>query len=216
MRKTLSRALFATTVAAAAFGFAATSASATALAGWTVTNPTAGGGFTATLKAGTSATLVDTTTGQQVDCSVSPASGTAPSGTYPSGTGLAKITSVSWGSTASPCPGPLGSSFKASLATGAVISINASSYSGGISSGTLSGVKVNLVGDTILGTCNAVISGTVSNVTYNNATGELAINTGTGLKVDSATNCAGLLNAGDSATFKATYKVANPITITYA
>ncbi|MFD8822250.1 hypothetical protein ACFV1C_07815 [Streptomyces sp. NPDC059605] len=216
MRKTLSRALFATTVAAAALGLAATSASATALAGWTVSNPTAGGGFTAALKAGTSATLVDTTTGQQVDCSVSPASGTAPSGTYASGAGLAKITGVTWGSAASPCPGPLGSSFTASLAPGAVISINASSYSGGISSGTLSGVKVNLVGDTILGTCNAVISGTVSNVTYNNATGELAINTGTGLKVDSATNCAGLLNAGDSATFKATYKVANPISITYA
>ncbi|MFJ6014812.1 hypothetical protein [Streptomyces sp. NPDC092952] len=216
MSKTLSRALFATTVAAAALGFAATSASATALAGWTVTNANSAGTFTASLKAGTSATLVDTTTGQQVDCSVSPASGTAPSGTYGTGAGLAKITAVTWGSAASPCPGPLGSSFQASLASGAVISIDAASYSGGISSGSLSGVKVNLVGDTILGTCNAVISGSVSNVTYNNSTGELAINTGTGLKVESASNCAGLLNAGDLATFKATYKVANPLTIVYS
>ncbi|MFF8713404.1 hypothetical protein ACF07T_18530 [Streptomyces sp. NPDC015184] len=216
MRKTLSRALFATTVAAAALGLAATSASATALAGWTVTNPNANGSFTAALKTGTVATLVDTTTGQQVDCSVSPASGTAPSGTYSSGVGLAKITSVTWGSAASPCPGPLGSSFTAALAPGAVISIDASSYSGGVSSGSLTGVKVNLTGDTILGVCTAVISGSVSNVTYNNATGELDINNGSGLKVESANNCAGLLNKDDLATFDATYKVTNPISITYS
>ncbi|MEU2671330.1 hypothetical protein ABZ622_21150 [Streptomyces sp. NPDC007164] len=214
MRNTLRRALFATTVAAAAFGFAATSASATALAQWTVVNPNANGTFTAQLKAGTVATLVDTNTSQQVDCSVGTASGTAPSGTYSTGVGIAKITAAAWGSTASPCPGPLGSNFTASLASGAVISIDASSYSGGITSGSLSGVKVNLTGDTILGTCKAVISGSVSNVTYNNATGELDINTGTGLKVNSADNCSGLLNAGDSATFDATYKVAAPLTIT--
>ncbi|MFF2010554.1 hypothetical protein ACFVWY_15970 [Streptomyces sp. NPDC058195] len=216
MSKTFSRALFATTVAAAALGFAATSASATALAGWTVNNSIAGGGFTASLKSGTVATLVDTNTSQQVDCSVSSASGTAVNGTYGTGAGIAKITSVIWGSAATPCPGPLGSSFQASLAAGSTISINASTYSGGITSGSLSGVKVNLVGDTILGTCNAVISGTVSNVTYNNATNELDINNGAGLKVDSATNCAGLLNAGDSATFDATYKVAAPLSITFS
>jgi hypothetical protein len=214
VRNTLRRALFATTVTAAALGFAATSASATALAGWTVVNPNANGTFTAALKSGTVATLVDTNTSQQVDCSTGTASGTAPSGTYTSGAGLAKITAAAWGSTASPCPGPLGSNFTAVLAPGAVISINANTYSGGVTSGTLSGVKVNLTGDTILGTCKAVISGNVSNVTYTNSTGELNINTGSGLKVDSADNCAGLLNAGDSATFKATYKVAAPLTIT--
>ncbi|MEE1838324.1 hypothetical protein, partial [Streptomyces sp. JV190] len=47
-----------------------------------------------------------------------------------------------------------------------------------------------------LGTCKAVISGNVSNVTYTNSTGELNITTGSGLKVDSADNCAGLAAQG--------------------
>ncbi|WP_393062700.1 hypothetical protein [Streptomyces sp. LN549] len=212
MRSTLRRALFATTVAAAAFGFTATSASATALATWTVTNPS--GTFSASLKAGTVATLIDTVTSQQVDCSTATASGTATSGTYSSGAGLAKITAATFGSAGAPCPGPLGSTFTAVLASGSVISVNANSYSGGVSTGTLSGIKVNLTGSTILGTCNAVITGTASNVTYTNSTGVLDINNGAGLTVASATNCSGLLNAGDAATFDATYKLVTPITIT--
>lgn len=212
MRSTLKRALFATTVAAAAFGFATTSASATALATWTVTNPT--GTFSASLKSGTVATLIDTATSQQVDCSTASASGTATSGTYATGTGLAKITAATFGSSASPCPGPLGSSFTAVLAPGSTISVNGSTYSSGVTKGTLSGVRVNLTGDTILGTCKAVITGSASNVTYTNSTGELDINNGAGLKVESATNCSGLLNAGDAATFDATYKLVTPITIT--
>lgn len=212
MRSTLRRTLFATTVAAAALGFTATSASATAAATWTVTNPS--GTFSASLKAGTVATLVDTATSQQVDCSKATASGTATSGTYATGTGLAKITAATFGTASAPCPGPLGSTFTAVLAPGSVFSVNASSYSGGVSSGNLSGIKVNLTGSTILGTCTAVISGTASNVTYKNSTGELDINNGAGLKVLSATNCSGLLNTGDAATFDATYKLVTPITIT--
>lgn len=212
MRSTLKRALFATTVAAAAFGFATTSASATALATWTVTNPT--GTFSASLKSGTVATLIDSVTTQRVDCSTASASGTATSGTYATGTGLAKITGATFGSAANPCPGPLGSSFTAVLASGSTISVNGSTYSSGVTKGTLSDVRVNLTGDTILGICEAVITGSASNVTYTNSTGELDINNGAGLTVESATNCSGLLNTGDAATFDATYKLVTPITIT--
>ncbi|MFE7615892.1 hypothetical protein [Streptomyces sp. NPDC057496] len=213
MRKTLSRALFATTVAAAALGLAATSASATALAGWTVVNPNADGSFAAQLKAGTTAELQDNTTGQGVSCTVSSATGTANSGTYTSGNALATINSVTWGSSAAPCTGPLGSTFTAQLDSGS-IKLNGASYASGVTSGNLSDVNVKMVGQSILGTCTAMITGSAANAKYTNSTGELTITNGTGLTITSADNCAGLMNAGDSAQFSATYVLAKPITVT--
>ncbi|MGC5341662.1 hypothetical protein ACPXCE_02035 [Streptomyces sp. DT24] len=211
MRSIVRRTLFAATCLTAAFGFAATTASATALAGWTLTNPSAGGTFSAGLKTGTSAVLKDLTTSQQVTCGVGAASGTAVGGTYSTGNGIASITGATWGSAASPCPGPLSSTFKATLTSGTAIKLNAVSYSAGVTSGTLSNVSVDLTGSTLLGTCTARITGTASNATYNNATGELAISNGTGLKITNVVNCTGLMNNNDNASFTATYKLAAPL-----
>lgn len=213
MRSTLKRALFATTVAAAAFGFAATSASATALAQWTVTNPNADGSFAAQLKAGTTAELLDNTTGQGVSCGTASASGTATGGVHANGSALAAITSAAWGSAASACTGPLGSTFTASLTSGS-IKLNGVSYAGGVTSGNLTDVNVTMTGDTLFGVCTATITGSAANASYKNSTGELSIVNGTGLTIATANNCSGLMNAGDAAQFSATYVLAKAITVT--
>ncbi|WP_406012437.1 hypothetical protein OG520_05905 [Streptomyces sp. NBC_00984] len=213
MRNTLRRALFATTVAAAAFGFAATSASATALAQWTVSNPNTNGAFSAHLKAGTTAELLDNTTGQGVSCSTAAASGTANSGVHSGGSGLASISSATWGTAASTCAGPLGSTFTASLTSG-TIKLNGASYAGGVTSGNLTDVNVTITGDTLFGVCTATITGSAANAKYTNSTGQLSIVNGTGLTIATANNCSGLMNAGDAAQFSATYVLDKPITVT--
>ncbi|MFE7108776.1 hypothetical protein ACFU98_21370 [Streptomyces sp. NPDC057575] len=213
MRSIIKRSLFATAVATAAFGLAATSASATAQATWTITNPNANGSFSAHLKAGTTADLLDITTDQSVICYTATASGLAPNGTQPDGTDIAQITSAAWGdAVTSPCDGPLGSSFSAVL-TG-TIHLNATSYSGGVTQGNLSGVDVTITGDTLFGECTAKISGSASNASYTNSTGELKINNGTGLTISAVNNCADLMNNGDTASFSATYVLDKAITVT--
>ncbi|MFF8914387.1 hypothetical protein ACF08M_13960 [Streptomyces sp. NPDC015032] len=213
MRSIIKRSLFATAVATAAFGLAATSASATAQSQWTVSNPNANGSFSAVLKAGATADLLDLTTNQSVTCYSATASGTATNGVHPDGNNLALIASAKWGDAVSdPCDGPLGSAFSA-VANGP-ISLNASSYSGGVTSGSLANVSVTITGDTLFGVCKATISGSASNAKYNNATGELSITNGTGLSISNVSNCASLMNNGDSAQFSATYKLAQPLTVT--
>ncbi|WP_406457197.1 hypothetical protein OG782_32670 [Streptomyces sp. NBC_00876] len=212
MRTIISRSLFATAVAAAALGLAVTSASATAQANFTIVNPNADGSFTASLKAGTTADLLDTATNQSVTCYSATASGLATNGTH-TGPPLATITSATFGDPVSdPCDGPLGSSFSA--VSTSTINLNAASYSGGITSGSLSNVNVTITGDTLFGVCTAKISGTASNAAYNNATGELSITNGAGLTISNVSNCASLMNNGDAATFSAVYKLAKPITVT--
>ncbi|WP_327371378.1 hypothetical protein [Streptomyces sp. NBC_01217] len=213
MRSIIKRSLFATAVAAAAFGLTATSASATAQASWTVVNPNANGSFAASLKAGTTADLLDISTGQSVACYSATASGSATNGVHPDGTNLAQINTATFGDAVSdPCDGPLGSAFSA--VANAPISLNASSYSGGVTSGTLTNVNVTITGDTLFGVCTATISGSAGNASYNNATGELTINNGTGLTISDVDNCAGLMNDGDTASFSATYVLDDPITVT--
>lgn len=213
MKSFVKRSLVATTVATAAFGLAVTSASATTLAGWTVVNPNTNGTFTSALVVNSVAELVDTTTGSQVDCYSGTASGTAPSGTGLSNP-VAKITAAQWGVGGDVCDGPLGSSFNATLTSGTFIGLNAASHSGGVTSGSLSGVNVKLTGSTIVGTCTASITGTVNNVTYTNSTGVLSINNGTGLTIGNVSNCSTLMANGDSAKFSAKYKLAKAITVT--
>lgn len=213
MRTITKRSLFATAVAAAALGLTVTSASATAQATYTVVNPNANGSFTASLKAGTTADLLDTVTGQSVTCYSATASGTATNGVHASGTNLATISSATFGNAVSdPCDGPLGSSFSA--VSTSTISLNATSYSAGVTSGSLSNVNVTITGDTLFGVCTAKISGTASNAKYTNSTGELSITNGAGLTISNVSNCASLMNNGDAAKFTATYKLAKPITVT--
>lgn len=201
MRKAAKSSLVAGAAIAAAVGFAAAPASAAGT--WTVTG---GGSFTA--KA-TNPILTDTRTGTQLKCSSSSAAGSAANGTGLSGTGIGKITSVTWTS----CSGPLGITFSVT-AQGLPWAVNAASYSGGVTTGTLTGVKAHISG---LG-CTADFGGATSgstatlNATYNNSTHTLAVSGGNLHAYNVSGTCLGLINTGDAATYTASY-VLSPATL---
>ena len=78
--------------------------------------------------------------------------------------------------------------------------LNAKTFSGGVTHGTITGIHATLSGPS----CSAVVDGTSAtanngmvNATYTNSTGKLAT-TGTGnLHVYNVSGCAGLINTGD-------------------
>ncbi|WP_225845113.1 hypothetical protein [Streptomyces sp. HPF1205] len=201
MRKAAKSSLVAGAAIAAAVGFAAAPASAAGT--WTVTG---GGSFTA--KA-TNPILTDTRTGTQLKCSSSSAAGSAANGTGLSGTAIGSISSVSWTS----CSGPLGITFSVT-AQGLPWAVNAASYSGGVTTGTLTGVKAHISG---LG-CTADFGGATSgstatlNATYNNSTHTLAVSGGNLHAYNVSGTCLGLINSGDAATYTASY-VLSPATL---
>ncbi|MFF8828378.1 hypothetical protein [Streptomyces sp. NPDC015131] len=199
----------------AAAGISATTASAAPQAQWTVSNPAASDAFSATNVPGVTAVLTNVTTGATITCTVYAANGTAVDGVYSSGTGLATLASATFGTAATKCNGPLGSKWVSSSAQ--PMKLNGVSYSGGVTKGTLTGVKVNLTGTSLLGTCNATIEGSANTGTYTNSSGVLEIvpDTTPALTVTSASgSCAGLINTGNKAKFGAKYKVAPVITVT--
>jgi hypothetical protein len=182
---------------AAAIALAASPASAAGT--WTV----AGGGSITGVS--TNSVLTDSGTGTQLKCTSSHAGGTATNGTGLSGTGIASITSVTWTS----CSGPLGITFTVA-AQGLPWAVNAVSYSAGVTTGTLSGVKAHISG---LG-CTADFGGATSgsaatlNVTYTNSSHTLSIKgTGNLHAYNVSGTCLGLINSGDAASYKADYVV---------
>jgi hypothetical protein len=207
MRKLVSSALFTTAAAAAAI---ALSASAAFAASFTVSNPNADGSFSSSLHSGATVVFNDVNTNQTFTCSVSSVSGHAPSGTSADGSGIASLENGSFTS----CTGPLSSTGNARLTAG---TLNAVSFASGVTSGNITGISASLVINSIIGTCNATVSGQVNSVTYNNngtltvspdtANPQLTINTATG-------SCAGLINAGDKTTFSAQYDVSPVLTVT--
>jgi len=95
--------------------------------------------------------------------------------------------------------------------------INATSYSSGKTTGTISNVKAT-VNDP--GVCTFTATGSVA-VTYTNSTQTLAVPGKTaGLTVSNVSGCFGIINNNDKAEFKANYKLTantsadNPISIT--
>ncbi|MFF3258322.1 hypothetical protein ACFYWO_03995 [Streptomyces sp. NPDC002932] len=211
----IQRSLLAAGAVAAASGLAVTSASATSQVEWTVVNPHADGSFSGSLKAGTYADVTDVSTSQVLECQGAEAKGSAPSGAYSDGAGLVDITTFSWGEPKNnKCHGPLGIAFTAELASTGM-GFKAESYHGGIVSGQLADVDLAFTGETLFGDCTMKITGSLNNVTYNNATGELSIVSGTGLTMSHVNeNCLGLLNNGDSVAYSATYVLKDPITVT--
>jgi hypothetical protein len=201
VRKVAKSSLVAGAALAAAVGFAASPASAAGT--WTVTG---GGSFTA--KA-TNPVLTDTKTGTQLKCATSAASGSAANGTGLSGTAIGHISAVTWTS----CSGPLGITFSVT-AQGLPWAVNAVSYSGGVTTGTLSGVKAHISG---LG-CTADFAGATStstatlNATYTNSTHVLAVSGGNLHAYNVSGTCLGLINSGDPATYTASY-VLSPATL---
>ncbi|WP_146132659.1 hypothetical protein [Streptomyces solincola] len=215
MRRTTRIAALSAAVFTVAAGVTVTTASAAPQAQWTVSNPAANDTFTAANQSGVNAVLTNVTTGATVTCAVYGATGTAVDGTYASGAGLATIATATFGTSANKCNGPLGSKWVSSAAQ--PMKLNGVSYGGGVTKGTLTNVKVNLTGTSILGTCNAVIEGSANTGTYTNSSGLLAIaaDATPALTVTSASGaCAGLIATGNKAKFSATYKVTPIITVT--
>lgn len=220
MRKFIGSSLLLSAAAGGAIALSATAAFAAG--GWTVTNSNpAPGPFSVALKSGTTVTFTDVNTGSVFSCTSSTINGNAPAGTNLSNP-IAKIT----GGTFSSCTGPLGSTGTATISSG---DLNAISYDAATDTvtGNISGINASLVINSVLGTCNGTVAGSIGTDstgnpatangqdTYANATGTLDI------KADPAPqhltigttsgNCAGLINAGDSVTFVATYVGTNPI-----
>ncbi|WP_405718851.1 hypothetical protein [Streptomyces sp. NBC_00046] len=149
----------------------------------------AAGAWTAALAPGSTAEFLDVATDQPISCDRSAASGTDH-----------VIQQVTW-----ECAGEPGSTTDVEQ-SGPMVFDPASS-SGGVISGSVSGVNVRFAIDTLFGTCSGSISGSVSNAVFNTVTGEFSVPGGTGLSISNVDNCSGLLNDGDPAAFTATYRV---------
>lgn len=169
-----------------------------------------GGNITA--KSGTT-TLTDTKTGTKLVCKSSSTTASLKSGSGLSGSGIGSIKTISFAT----CTGPLGLTFTVT-AGHLPWKLNATSYSGGVTKGTITGIHATLSGPG----CSATVDGssaTANNgkvaVTYTNSSGALKVlTTGGTLKVYNVSGCAGLLNSGDSSTFSASYTVSPKQTIT--
>ncbi len=174
---------------------------------WTVSP---GGSITAS--AGTT-TLKDTGTGTTLKCTSSSAKGTLKSGSGLSGTGIGSISSLTFSS----CTGPLGLTFTVT-SSAFPWSLNATSFSSGVTSGTISGIHAKLSGPscsaTVDGTGATADNGTVD-VTYTNSTAALKVlTTGGNLHIYGVSGCAGLIKSGDATTFSGSYTVSPKQTIT--
>jgi hypothetical protein len=193
------------TVALAATVASLGSAPAFAAATWTVTPGGAVSG------AAGSTTLKDSTTGTTVTCSSSSASGTLGSGSGLSNP-IGSIASITFNN----CTGPLGITFSASV-TGP-FSLNANSYSSGVTSGTITGIHGTLTSSL----CSLVIDGTSATAhngtvkaTFTNSTSTLKVlASGSTLHIYSVSGCFGLVNNGDAASFAGSYAISPSQTIT--
>jgi hypothetical protein len=228
MRKHLTKVLLTGGAAAAAITLGASAAVAATT--WSVSPA---GNFTGKLNSGTTTLLKDTTSGTTLTCTVSTSKGKVPkAGHGLSGKGIATITSTTWGTSATPCTGPAGSTFTAK-GTNTPWKLNAVSYKASVDKGqttgtiTASGTGVGgKITGTVLGSaCSATFGGTSSKPAmahglYDNGSHTLAITSVSNLKVTAST-CP-TVNVGDGATFvtsptsKAGTKVSHGYTVSPA
>jgi len=175
---------------------------------WTVgpTPPT--GPFTFNGSAGQTV-LTDTTTGTQLTCSSSTATGAATRGSGQAGPGIARITSTTF----SNCVGPLGIMFTVQHVGTWLLNAVTPTATG--ANGTITAVQARLSGSL----CSATVSGSVpvSFINSNNATPPsqaqlqvLPTNPGT-LTITNVSGCFGLINNNDKASFRGTYNITNPV-----
>ena len=166
-----------------------------------------GGAITA--KAGKT-TLKDKNTGSTLSCASSSGKGSVKSGSGLSGTGIGSISALSF----STCTGPLGLTFTVKT-TGFPWKLNAKTFSGGVTKGTITGIKATLTGPS----CSATVAGATAsstgtvNVSYSNSTGKLTTSGGN-LHVFNVNGCAGLINSGDATAFTGSYAISPKQTIT--
>jgi hypothetical protein len=173
---------------------------------WTV-KP--GGAITA--KAGKT-TLTDKSTGSTLSCASSSGKGTVKSGSGLSGTGIGSITALSFSS----CTGPLGLTFTVKT-THFPWHLNAKSFSGGVTTGTITGIHASLSGPG----CSAVVDGTGATANngmvtakYSNSTGKLTTTGAGNLHIYNVNGCAGLIHSGDASSFVGSYAISPKQTIT--
>lgn len=208
MRTRMGVTLLTASAAALTIGLSATASSA-ATATWTV-KP--GGAITG---AASGTVLKDNSTGTKLSCKTSKAKGTAKKGSGLAGAKIAKITSVTFAT----CTGPAGLTF--TVKTTATASkpwfLNAKTYSGGVTHGTLTGIKATLSGTA----CSATVAGTSASKTgsvkgtYTNSTHVLKVSpTGGTLHIWNVSGCLGLIANGNASGFTGKYKITPAQTIT--
>lgn len=174
---------------------------------WTV-GPGAAGPFNFTGTAAGSTLLTDTNTGTQLTCTSSSAAGNSARGTGLAGTNIARITSTTFGG----CTGPAGITF--SVIHSGTWTLNAVSYSGGVTTGTITGISARLSGPL----CSATVTGSVqarfinSNTATPPSRAQLQVlTTGSTLRISSVSGCFNLIRNGDNATFSGLYNITNPV-----
>jgi hypothetical protein len=162
-------------------------------------------------KAGTTK-LHDVNTNQNLQCTSSSGEGSVKKGSGLSGTSIGSITALSF----SHCTGPLGLTF--TVKTSAFPwHLNAASFSGGVTSGTITHIHAKLTGTG----CSATVDGTVATknngkvkTKYSNSTGKLTTFTSGGnLHIYNVNGCAGLIRSGDATTFGGSYTISPKRTI---
>lgn len=168
-----------------------------------------GGAITA--KAGKT-TLKDKNTGSTLSCASSSGKGSVKKGSGLSGTGIGSISALSF----STCTGPLNLTFNVKT-TAFPWKLNAISFSNGVTTGTITGIRATLSGPSCtatVGGATATAKGTVK-VTYTNGTAKLTtLASGGNLHVWNVNGCAGLINSGDATTFSGSYAISPKQTIT--
>jgi hypothetical protein len=197
MRKQLPRTILVAGTIAAAMGLAvpATMAAST----WTVTGGT---NFTSAASSGTTFTLSDTTAGLSFTCTVGTGTGTVTDESSGTKTAIGSITASTFGSSSKKCSGPLGSTGTDTQKSGTTSTLNVSSYSGGVTTGSITNIDHVMTISSILGTCTAEVKGTAG-ITYTNSSDLLKFTTaGDSLKVTSVSgSCSGIINVNDVVTF---------------
>ncbi|MEU5877717.1 hypothetical protein [Spirillospora sp. NPDC047279] len=161
-------------------------------------------------------------TGAFATCDTATASGTAVNGSGLSGTAVASLTAASFSDSTTidgRCPASTGA-VGTLTANNLPWSFNVTSVSGGVATGTLTGVKATAAfsdGCTIVATGPGGGGGTI-NGTYTNASGELRVlpgGAGSNLVVTSATGCnVNDAQAGDALELDGAYTVSPKLTIT--
>jgi hypothetical protein len=186
-------------------GNAIAATNAKVAATWTV-KP--GGAITA--KAGTT-TLTDKSTGSKLTCASSSGKGTVKKGSGLSGTGIGSITALSF----STCKGPLNLTFTVHT-THFPWHLNAKSFAGGVTTGTITGIHATLSGPS----CSATVDGTGAGANNGSVTAKPATarasHAGTkgNLHVYNVSGCAGLIKNNDTTSFVGSYAVSPKQTIT--
>jgi len=199
MRTSLAKVLLCGAAAAATVTFSVTPAFAA-----TTYTVSPGGSYSGS--AGTT-TLTDSSTSTTLTCTSAKASGTLKSGSGLSGTGIGTITSTAFNN----CTGPLGITF--TVTQSGTWNLNLTSYTSPTSKGYISGISAKLSGTS----CTATVTGSADG-SYSNTTGVLTLapvsGSGHTLTVSGVSGCFGLINNGNTVTFKGAYTISPKQTIT--